>query len=1164
MNLESFFSAGAPVTLAGAPEGVDARLLARLARMAPAGLLHIARDGPRMAATARLLAFFDPGLEIVELPAWDCLPYDRVSPNGDVATRRMLALSALLRQAERPRVVLTTVNAALQRLPPRSFIGEAHLVLQVGERIAADTLFGFLERNGFLRTATVMDAGEFAVRGGIVDLFPPGAEQPARLDFFGDVLETIRLFDPLSQRTVGAVRRLDLLPVSEVPLTEEAVARFRGGYRALFGAVTDDDPLYEAVSARRRQIGMEHWIALFHERLETVFDYLPGAAVTHDHLADEAVASRLAQIDDHYRARLGAMQQPKGGTYGGAPTYKPVPPERLYLTAEDWQGAAAGRARGRFTPFDAPEGAGGPVLDAEGRAGRDFAEARARPDVNVFDTVGEHLRALATAGRRVVVAGYSTGSVERLGMVLKDHGIGGLAPAADWPAVERLPRGAGALVVLPLEHGFEHEDLAVVAEQDILGDRLIGPRRRSRRAENFLSEAAELQPGDLVVHVEHGIGRYIGLKTIEVGGAPHDCLAMLYAEDAKLYLPVENIEVLSRYGSEDAGVALDRLGGAGWQARKAKLKKRIRDMAEELIRIAAARQIRKHAPIAPTEGLYDEFCAGFPYEETEDQLRAIEDVLEDLASGRPMDRLICGDVGFGKTEVALRAAFAVALSGQQVAVVAPTTLLSRQHFKTFSARFAGLPVRLAQLSRFVPAKQTAEAKAGIRSGDVDIVVGTHALLGKGIDFKRLGLLIVDEEQHFGVKHKERLKQLKADVHVLTLSATPIPRTLQMAFSGVKDLSLIATPPVDRLAVRNFVLPFDAVTLREALLREHYRGGQSFYVCPRIQDLPDAADFLRGNVPELKFAQAHGRMAATELEDVMNAFYDGQYNVLLATNIIESGLDIPSANTLVVHRADMFGLAQLYQLRGRIGRSKQRAYAYFTLPAGRQPTGNAEKRLKVLQTLDTLGAGFTLASHDLDIRGAGNLLGEEQSGHIREVGLELYQQMLEEAVAAARAGEQESLAEDRWSPQIGLGAAVLIPEDYVADLGVRLSLYRRIAALEDRREIDAFAAEMIDRFGALPEGLRHLLEIVAIKQDCRAANVERVEAGPKGATLGFRGNSFPNPAALVRFIQENAGTAKVRPDHRLVYMRNWDTVEERMLGVAQLTRRLAQLSQSAAA
>ena len=706
-----------------------------------------------------------------------------------------------------------------------------------------------------------------------------------------------------------------------------------------------------------------------------------------------------------------------------------------------------------FTPFDTPDAGPRTVLHAGSRSGENFAEERADPNANVFDAAVKHIAAVRTAKRRVVVAGWTEGSLDRLGQILAEHGLGNVKPVATLADVEKLEPGQAGAAILPLESGFETDRFVVVAEQDILGDRLVRRSKKRKKASDFIAEAAALSAGDIVVHADHGIGRFIGLKTIEAAGAPHDCLEIHYAGDGRLYLPVENIELLSRYGSDSAEAQLDRLGGGAWQSRKAKLKKRLLEMAGQLIRIAAERKMRTAAAFNPPDGLYGEFSARFPYEETDDQQTAIDCVLDDLSAGRPMDRLICGDVGFGKTEVALRAAFVAAMEGLQVAVVVPTTLLARQHFKTFSQRFAGLPVTVRQASRLVGAKELAETKKGIADGTVDIVVGTHALLGSAISFKNLGLLIVDEEQHFGVKHKERLKELKSDVHVLTLSATPIPRTLQLALTGVRELSLIATPPVDRMAVRTFISPFDPLVIRETLLRERYRGGQSFYVVPRISDLAEIHDFLRQSVPELKVATAHGQMPPGELDDIMNAFYDGQYDVLLSTTIVESGLDIPTANTLIVHRADMFGLAQLYQLRGRVGRSKLRAYALFTLPANRKLTDTADRRLKVLQSLDTLGAGFQLASHDLDIRGAGNLLGEEQSGHIKEVGFELYQQMLEEAVAEIRdTGEP---VDGGWSPQITVGTAVMIPESYVPDLQLRLALYRRLGDLETTEEIDAF-------------------------------------------------------------------------------------------------------------
>ncbi len=1140
--------------LAGAPEGYDALLIAEAVRKNGGTHLHVARDEPRAAALAEALGFFDPTLSVLMFPGWDCLPYDRVSPKPEIAAQRMAVLAALTGRAKGPRVVVTTVSAALQRVPPRAAVESASFRAAKGETVRLDDLLKFLERNGFARASSVVEPGDFAVRGGIVDIFPPGEANPLRLDLFGDTLESIRTFEAESQKSMGEIERVVLTPVSEVPLDAASIQRFRAGYLATFGAVLNDDPLYEAVSAGRKHAGMEHWLPLFHERLETLFDYTGEAPVTLDNQVEESHAARLALITDYYEARVLARQEAKTAMKGMAPPYKPLAPETLYLTEADWTRVLSARDAKQFSPFKPVEMSG--QIDAGAAKGRDFAPERIAASKNVFDSVAAAIAALQGQKKRVYVACWTAGSADRMGGVLADHGVAAIRMLDNWgQRIDLHPQAVG-IIVLGLEHGFETEKLAIISEQDILGDRLVRARGRQKRAANFIVEAAALNTNDLVVHVDHGIGRYLGLKTIEVMGAPHDCLELQY-DGGKLFLPVENIELLSRYGADDEGAVLDRLGGAGWQTRKAKLKNRIRDMAEQLIKVAAARQLRDGPVIDAPHGVYEEFCARFPYGETEDQEKAIADVMEDLGRGRPMDRLICGDVGFGKTEVALRAAFVVAMTGRQVAVVVPTTLLARQHFKNFTTRFQGFPVKVRQLSRMVTAKEATETRAAIAAGQVDIVVGTHALLAKSIEFRDLGLLVVDEEQHFGVAHKERLKQLRAEVHVLTLTATPIPRTLQLALSGVKEMSIIATPPIDRLAVRTFVSPFDPVTLREALLREHYRGGQSFYVCPRIADLPEAEEFLKTTVPEVKIGIAHGQMAPTRLEDIMSAFYDGKFDVLLSTPIVESGLDIPTANTLIVQRANIFGLAQLYQLRGRIGRSKARAYAYFTVPADRTLTDTADRRLKVLQALDTLGAGFSLASHDLDIRGAGNLLGEEQSGEVREVGIELYQDMLEEAVASLRGTVVER--DETWSPQINLGSAVLIPEGYVGDLNVRLALYRRLSTLETDEAIDAFAAELIDRFGPLPEEVKTLLKIMSIKRLCRIAQVEKIDAGPKGVTITFRNNKFPNPAKLIEWIAQNAKTAKVRPDQKVVIMREWASAEERLAGAGQVLARLAALA-----
>ncbi len=1141
-------------TLAGAPEGYDAFLIAQAIKKSGNLHLHIARDEPRMAALAEALKFFEPTLTVLQFPGWDCLPYDRVSPKPEIVSERMATLAALSVPARSPRVVVATVSAALQRVPPRNAIANACFVAVKGGTVQVDELLSFLTRNGFNRAGAVVEPGDFAVRGGIIDIFPPGMETPVRLDLFGDALESIRQFDAESQTSIGEINTVSLTPVSEVPMDKDSIQRFRSGYIATFGTVLGDDPLYEAVSAARKHHGMEHWLPLFHSRLETLFDYTGQAPVTLDHQVEESHAARIALITDYYEARVAARQDTKAVMKGMVPPYKPLAPDTLYLNEVDWVASLKARDSQQFSPFKPVELSG--QHDAGAVRGRDFAPERIAASKNVFDSVAATTKALTGQNKRVVIACWTAGSADRMGGVLADHGVTPITTAANWAEVQKLHPSATAVVVLGLEAGFETANLAVFSEQDILGDRLVRRQSRQKRAANFIVEAAALNTNDLVVHVDHGIARYLGLKTIEAAGAPHDCLELQY-DGGKLFLPVENIELLSRYGADDEGAVLDRLGGAGWQTRKAKLKNRIRDMAEQLIKVAAERQLREGPVIDAPDGVYEEFCARFPYGETEDQEKAIGDVMEDLTKGLPMDRLICGDVGFGKTEVALRAAFVVAMTGRQVAIVVPTTLLSRQHFKTFTTRFAGFPIRIQQLSRMVSPKEAAETRAALAVGKVDIVIGTHALLAKSIEFRDLGLLVVDEEQHFGVGHKERLKQLRAEVHVLTLTATPIPRTLQLALSGVKEMSIIATPPVDRLAVRTFISPFDPVTLREALLREHYRGGQSFYVCPRISDLADAEDFLKTMVPEVKFAIAHGQMAPTRLEDIMSSFYEGKFDVLVSTTIVESGLDIPTANTLIVHRSHIFGLAQLYQLRGRIGRSKARAFAYFTVPPDLKLTDNADRRLKVLQSLDSLGAGFTLASHDLDIRGAGNLLGEEQSGEVREVGIELYQDMLEEAVASLRGTLPER--DETWSPQINLGSAVLIPESYVTDLNLRLALYRRLSTLDSEQAIESFAAELIDRFGPLPEEAKTLLKIVSIKRLCRIAQVEKIDAGPKGATISFRNNAFPEPVKLVAWIATNSKTAKVRPDQKLVIMRDWPSPEERLVGAAQTLSKLAELA-----
>ncbi|SFE00582.1 transcription-repair coupling factor [Roseivivax sediminis] len=1136
------------VTNGGAPEGFDATLVLGEASAGP--VIHLARDDKRLAQMQDALAFFAPDMPVFTFPGWDCLPYDRVSPNADISAARMATLAALVHGMPERFVLLTTLNAATQRVPAREVLREAAFVAEVGRRIDEDALRGFLVRMGFSQAPTVMEPGDYAIRGGIIDVYPPGEGGPVRLDLFGDVLDGARRFDPASQRTTDKLERVELAPVSEVILDEEAIRRFRQNYRIEFGAAGSDDPLYEAVSAGRKHQGMEHWLPFFHERLETLFDYLPGATVTADEQTRPQHIARWEAIVDQYETRRHAMADKRSDT-----VYKPCPPQQLYLDEAAWDAVAADRRVVRFHPLEQASGPG--VADAGGRIGKNFSLERQQENVNLFEALANHVNAKLEAGP-VVIASYSEGARERLEGLIEDEGLSGTIPISDGTRIGK--RGVH-LAVWALEHGFEgpwgDRRITVISEQDVLGDRLIRQPRKRKRAENFLTEIQALTPGDLVVHVDHGIGRFTGMEVVQAAGAAHECLVLEYAEGARLFLPVENIELLSKYGHEEG--LLDKLGGGAWQAKKARLKERIREMADRLIRIAAERALRKAPILDPPPGAWDAFAARFPYEETDDQLSAIEDVMADLTAGNPMDRLIVGDVGFGKTEVAMRAAFVAAMSGVQVAVIAPTTLLARQHLASFKERFRGFPLEVHGLSRFIGQKESHATREGLSKGTVDIVVGTHALLSKGTRFQNLGLLIVDEEQHFGVTHKERLKALRSDVHVLTLTATPIPRTLQMSLTGVRDLSIIGTPPVDRLSIRTYVSEFDPVTIREALLREHYRGGQSFYVCPRIADLPEIEEFLKEQLPELSYVVAHGQMAAGELDDKMNAFYDGKFDVLLATTIVESGLDIPTANTMVVHRADMFGLSQLYQIRGRVGRSKTRAYAYLTTKPRARLTPTAEKRLRVLGSLDTLGAGFALASQDLDIRGAGNLLGEEQSGQMNEVGYELYQSMLEEAIAKIRSGEAEGIQEvgdDQWAPQINLGVPVLIPEEYVPDLDVRLGLYRRLSELTTKVELEGFAAELIDRFGTLPKEVNTLLLVVRIKAMCKRAGISKLDGGPKGATIQFHNDKFASPQGLVEFIKAQDGLAKVR-DNKIVVRRDWTRDKDKIQGAFAIARDLAE-------
>ena len=1139
-----------PVPVHGMPEGYAALKVADAAASGVGGpVLWILRDDRHLAVTKATLAAVRPKVEVLTFPAWDCLPYDRVSPNPRISGRRLATLVSLAASA--PAIVLTTVNAAIQRVPQRSALADARVRMQPGSVAAHEGLLERLNRWGYRRTGTVMEPGEYAVRGSLLDLFPAGGAEPVRMDFFGDEIESIRAFDPMSQRTSASMDEVEILQFSEIPFDQEGRDRFCDGYRQAFGAVRDDDPLFESVSSGVPYPGMEHWLPLFHNSMDTLLEYVNPGAVLVDHDFPELVAERWEIIGEYAAARRKGGRRPSEG-----PTYKPLEPDRLYLSADELQAAIAGSRSAALIPFAGPP----ETIDLGGRAGRNFVgEGHRGPDA-LFEAVAAFALAERSAGRQVAISCQSPGSRARLIPLLRRHGLLGASTVSDWEGAARTAPAEVPVIVGPFRSGFRSDVLVVITEDDLFGPRAHRPAVPRRRADEALRLATALAAGDFLVHVDHGIGRYEGLETVDADGAPHDCLRIVYRGGDRLFVPVEVIDLVSRYGSADSDSmpALDKLGGSGWGLRRDRVKKRVEEMAGELIRLAAERRERRVEAIHANDDGYAAFCAAFPHDETDDQLETIREIEADLASERPMDRLVCGDVGFGKTEVALRAARAVAGAGQQVAVVVPTTLLTRQHYETFRSRFEGTGIAIAQLSRLTPASRRPEIRQGLADGSLSIVVGTHALLAERIRFADLGLLVVDEEQHFGVAQKERLKALRSQVHVLTLTATPIPRTLHMALTGVRDLSLISTAPVDRLSIRTYVTPFDPVTISEAIRRERGRGGQVFCVVPRIRMLDMAVRELRLLAPDASIASAHGRMGTAALEKVMTAFYDRRTDILVSTSIIESGLDIASANTLIVMYADRFGLSQLYQLRGRIGRRQTRGYAYFTLASGQSMTESATKRLQVLQGLDGLGAGFTLASHDLDIRGAGNLLGSDQSGHIREVGVEYYQQLLREAVEALRSGTAEAADTDSWAPQVRIRVPSRIPDDYVADLGVRLTLYRRLAALRVDEELVAFGDELEDRFGPLPAEVENLLRVMAIRLRCRVAGIERLTAAGRGVSVLFRdGRQAADPEALLKWVHETR-EASIVDQASIVIRAEWIGSRKILDGTFRIAEEMARL------
>lgn len=1134
-------------------DGYDAIIISELVKKSKNDILYIVSDGLKLNKTINTLQYLNPQLEVLSFPAWDTVPYDRISPNSNIMGSRIETLSSLALKPEsnKPRVIISSVSAILQRIPPKKIFLNSIREVRVGGNLNFNNFVHYATINGYMRVEQVMEQGEYAVRGDILDIFPSGSEEPIRIDVFGDEIERIRTFDPISQRTTGELKHYTFQVMGEVVLDDNTIKTFRSKYRETFGLNANTDEIYEAVSSGQKYMGIENWLPLFYEEtLPTIFEYIPSAQIIVGNEVLEAVKTKEDAIIDYYQARLEALKINKDKE----DIYRPIKPETMFLNLDDFKRISKEKESINFTALSLNDG--DKLKNVDVVPVRDFSHAKNQGISKVYAELKDYLAENKKLKR--IICCQTEGSREKLLTLMNENGIGNLGFADDWKDAIEVSSNKIALIVMPLDQGFKGEGICIISEQDILGEKQVRKVRR-KASEEFIADVSSLNIGDLVVHIEHGIGRFLGLEQIIAGGAPHDCLKILYANDDKLFVPVENIEVLSRYGLENENVHLDSLGGAAWQAKKAKVKNRIRDIAEKLIKIAAMRKLRHGEVFIPREGLYEEFTSGFGYQETDDQLNAINDVISDLGSGVPMDRLICGDVGFGKTEVAMRAAFVVASSGAQVAIITPTTLLARQHYYNFKKRFEGFPIKVKMLSRLVTSKETKEVKQGLKDGAIEIVIGTHALLAKDMEFCNLGLLIIDEEQHFGVAHKEKLKALKADVHVMTLTATPIPRTLQLSLTGVKQLSIIATAPVDRLAARSFVMPFDAVMIKEAIYREKFRNGQVFFVCPRVSDLFQVSEMLAELVPDIRIAVAHGQMPATRLEDVMNDFADKKYDLLLSTTIIESGIDMPTVNTMVIYRSDMFGLAQLYQLKGRVGRSKVRGYCYFTVPQRKKLNPIAWRRLNILKALDSLGAGFTLASYDMDIRGSGNILGEEQSGHIKEVGVALYQHMLEEEIARIKAGEYsvQETGQD-WVPQISIGIPIMIPETYVQDLGVRLGLYKRIGSLKEKEEILDMREELVDRFGKMPDEVENLMTIVEIKQLCKIANIEKIDAGAKGALITFKDNKFAEPIKLVEFISKQFGAIKIRPDQKLFIEKNLESYKIRVETIKQYILKLVGL------
>lgn len=1096
-------------------------------------ILYIAKDEQIANEVYNVCAAYIKQWRVLYFPSWDTLPYELSSPSQQVMSKRIFALHSLAASPTRT-IVITSVAAVMQKIPLPSEILAETLSLKVKQKYNREDLVQYLVNHNYMRTATADSVGEFAVRGSIIDIVSSSSDLGYRIDFFGNEIEHIKQYDIETQLTCRKIDEFTIFPSSELILTKKNVDRFKQEIISKYGALAlQSDALQNIERGKLRFIGVEQWLPMFYTELTDIFQYLGKKTnIMLDHQTMLFLNSRFDFVQQYYQERLEEVKRDK------KICSDPLLPEKLYSNYN--------LALNNNSPNNIGSISSVPNL----------IHLAQQQNVSALKLLAEFI---ANTTNSFIISCATLGTRDRVQRILQDHDIDTVIND-NWDNLNAVEKNVTSLVVSPIEYGFICNEFTLLTEREIFGEKVQNIKIRKQKSFQQLIEQANIfSVGENIVHVDHGIGRFEGLETVALQNTKHDCLKIQYDGGDILYVPVENIEVLSKYGIEGE-VKLDKLGHASWQARKAKMRNRIKLSAEYLLGIAAQRYNKSCDVIIPSIGLYDEFCATFPHVETDDQLNAIEAIAEDLASGKPMDRLVCGDVGFGKTEVAIRAAFMVLKTDdhvkRQVALICPTTLLCKQHFKSFSQRFKGFDINIRQLSRFVSTKESKQTIADLNDGKVDIVICTHALLNSSLKFKNLALLIIDEEQHFGVVQKEKLKEKRTDVHVLSLSATPIPRTLQMSLTGIKELSIIATPPVDRLVTKTSVMPFDSIIIKEAILREFQSGGQVFYVCPRIKDIDDVLNIVTSLTPSLKVAIAHGQMAPAKLENLMHDFYDHKYDLLISTSIIESGLDLSTANTIIVHRADKFGLSQLYQLRGRVGRGKSKSYAYFTIP-NKDLSPVVIKRLEILQNIDSLGAGFSVASHDMDVRGFGNLLGDEQSGHIEEVGIELYQEMLQQALLTLKADKNIETVEEKWVPQINLGISILIPEAYISDLELRLNLYQRISNLEHEDEIEGFAAEMIDRFGPLPEEFNHLIAIVKLKRLCITHHIKKIDAGPKAILFEFCSEKFTKSEQILTMAKAQPGRVKLRPDNKLILAYSIDDAHKRIELIEKFIRELTQ-------